>query len=277
MNACWNDDPNQSLGKICNTERVMPGLLRLASSLLRPVVLVALLFIAAVASAAGQDVIRPAPPGVPADQFPPPNRPVAEIVSPTRTSDEERDAIDEAGQLARLMGIRPGMTVADIGAGEGYHAIRLAPLVGPSGRIIAQDVKPEYLADLAARIQRLGLRNVSLVLGEPHDPRLASDTLDAAILVHMYHEIAQPFAFLHNLAPALKPGARLGIVDFDRPTWEHGTPPALLRCELAAAGYRELALHTLSGGAGYLAIFAPPPSETRKRPFEVRPCEVKQQ
>ena len=145
------------------------------------------------------------------------------------------------------MGLKPGMTVGDIGAGNGYHALRLSKVVGPSGVIIAQDVKAGYLDELARRAKRMKLQNVRLALGEPHDPRLPPASLDAAILVHMYHEVAQPYAFLYNLAPALKPGARVGIVDLDRPTGEHGTPPDLLRCELAAVGYREAGFHKLAG------------------------------
>ena len=78
------------------------------------------------------------------------------------------------------------------------------------------------------------------MLGEPHDPRLPAGSVDIAILVHMYHEIAQPYALLYNLLPALKRDARVGIVDAFAPTSKHGTPPSLLRCELAAIGYREI-------------------------------------
>ena len=83
-------------------------------------------------------------------------------------------------------------------------------------------------------------------------------------------KIAEPYAFLYNLAPALKPGARVGIVDLDRPTPEHGTPPKLLRCELAAVGYREVAFHTLTGDAGYPGIFEPPAK--RPQPSAIVPC-----
>ena len=146
-----------------------------------------------------------------------------------------------SGQLARFMGLKQGMTVADIGAGSGYHTVRLSRLLGPSGRVIAQDVTPNYLADLAKRADRLNLRNVRFALGEPHDPRLPPDSLDAAILVHMYHEIAQPYAFLYNLAPALKPGAPIGIVDLDKSITKHGTPPDLLRCDLQRLATRRQA------------------------------------
>ena len=215
-----------------------------------------------------------APPGVPAAAFPAPDRPVAEIVSPIWATERERDAVDEAGQVARLLDVRPGMTAADIGAGSGYYTVRLARTVGPSGRILAQDVMPRYLAGLNKRVQKLKLANVTLGLGEAHDPRLPASSVDRALLVHMYHEIAQPFAFLHNLAPALKPGARVGIIDLARPTWEHGTPPDLLRCELAAVGYSEVGFHELAGNVGYLAVFAPPALETQPAPGAIKPCRM---
>ena len=120
-----------------------------------------------------------------------------------------------------------------IGAGSGYYVVRLSPIVGPRGRIIAEDVVPEYLRGLRKRVRYLGLQNVVIGIGELHDPRLPADSLDIAILVHMYHEIAQPYGLLYNLVPALKLGARVGIVDAYGPTSQHGTPPDLLRCELA--------------------------------------------
>ena len=107
---------------------------------------------------------------------------------------------------------------------------------------MAQDIEPDYLARLRQRVSREGLANVTLVLGEAHDPRLPPRSVDLALLVHMYHEIAQPFGFLHNLAPAMRPGGRVAILD-RRPRRPHGTPHALLSCEFAAVGYREAACH----------------------------------
>ncbi|MCJ2035076.1 class I SAM-dependent methyltransferase [Methylobacterium sp. J-068] len=213
-----------------------------------------------------------APPGAPAKAFPKPDRPVAEIVAPLWASEKQRDSVDEVGQVARLMGIVPGQSVADIGAGSGYYTIRLAERVGPGGRIYAEDVTPRYLADLEARMAKANLANVTVVRGEPHDPRLPPASLDAALLVHMYHEIAQPFGLLHNLAAAMKPGGSVGIVDADDVPARHGTPPALLACELAAAGYRQTGFTTLSGGVGYLAVFTAPSPESRPEPGAIRPC-----
>ncbi|MGQ0685659.1 class I SAM-dependent methyltransferase [Bradyrhizobium sp.] len=220
--------------------------------------------------AQGAEIGYLAPPGVPAEEFPSPQRPVAQIVSPSRSAEQHRDSFNEAGEIARILELKPGMTVGDVGAGSGYHTVRLSRLVGATGSVIAQDVTRDYLVALARRTERLGLRNVKFALGEPHDPRLPASSLDAAILVHMYHEVAHPYAFLYNLVPALKAGARIGIVDIERPTSEHGTPLALLRCELSAVGYREIATHQLAGDGGYLAVFAP--REERKPPRDIVAC-----
>jgi len=212
--------------------------------------------------------------GAPASAFPKPDRPVADIVSPIWHDEKERDDAGEPRQLVRLLGINSGTTIADIGAGSGYYVVRLSPIVGPHGRIIAEDVVPEYLQDLRSRVHDLGLQNVTISLGEPHDPRLPVGSLDTAILVHMYHEIAQPYALLYNLVPALKPGARVGIVDAYGPTSEHGTPPSLLRCEFTAVGYREVSLDRLTGSDAYLAIFEPPTIASRTRPETIVTCKA---
>lgn len=224
------------------------------------------------ASACAADIGYLGPPGVPASEFPAPQRPVAPIVSPSRSGEERRDLLNEDGQIVRILGIKAGMTVGDIGAGSGYHTIRLSPIVGPTGSVIAEDVTRDYLVDLAGHVAQLKLTNVVFALGEPHDPRLPAASLDAAILVHMYHEIAQPYAFLYNLAPALKPGARVGIVDLERPTGQHGTPIELLRCELSAVGYREIAINQLADDSGYLAVFSPPTEAGRKSPRDIVAC-----
>src|SRR5215469_5680183 len=152
-------------------------------------------------SGAAQDFIAQS--GVPAVAFPKPDRPVADIVSPIWHDEKERDDAGEPSQLVRLLGIKSGMTVADIGAGSGYYVVRLSPVVGSKGRIIAEDIVPKYLQSLRTRVRKLGLQNVVISLGEAHDPKLPADSVDIAILVHMYHEIEQPYALLYNLVPAL--------------------------------------------------------------------------
>ena len=214
-----------------------------------------------------------APPGAPASAFPAPGRPVAGIVTDTWHDEQSRDRAGEAERVMNLLGVKPGIAVADIGAGSGYYTVRLARRVAPTGHVCAEDVVPDYLERLAQRVRSEGLTGtVTLVRGEPHDPRLPPGSLDLALLVHMYHEVQQPYGLLWNLRPALKPGAKVGIIDARKQTQVHGTPPDLLRCELAAVGYQQTAFYDLQEGT-YLAVFTPPsPGSGPASPAAIRPC-----
>lgn len=207
----------------------------------------------------------------PASAFPKPHRPVADIVSDQFSNEDARDRAGEAEKVMDLLGIRPGMTVADIGAGNGYYTVRLAKRVGPEGHVLAEDIVPAYADRLRGRVAAERLDNVTVTLGAPHDPRLPTGAADLALLMHMYHEIGQPFGLLWHLHAALKPGGRVAVVDTERPTNRHGTPPALLRCEMAAVGYRQVAFHDLGPGSGYLAVFET--AEPRPNPRAIQPCE----
>ncbi len=211
-----------------------------------------------------------APPGLAAERFPKPERPVAGIVSDQWSSEDSRERAGEADKVMELLGVGPGMAVADIGAGAGYYVGRLSRRVGREGRVVAQDVERKYLDRLRQRVARERLGNVSLVLGEPHDPRLPPRSVDLALLVHMYHEIAQPFGLLANLVPAMRPGGRVAILDVDGPIQGHGTPRALLVCELAAVGYRQTDWHWIEGRSVYLAVFEPPAEPPE--PERIAPC-----
>ena len=214
-----------------------------------------------------------APPGAPASAFPAPGRPVAGIVTDIWHDEQSRDQAGEAERVMDLLGVKAGLAVADIGAGSGYYTVRLARRIGPKGHVFAEDVVPDYLERLAGRVRSEGLTGtVTLVRGEPHDPRLAPGSLDLALLVHMYHEVQQPYGLLWNLRPALKPGAKVAIIDARKQTEVHGTPPDLLRCELAAVGYRQTAFYDLQEST-YLAVFAPPsPGSAPASPAAIRPC-----
>jgi len=205
--------------------------------------------------------------------FPRPDRPVAPIVSPAYSDEKTRDSKGEAKRVMDRLGVRPGLRVADIGAGEGYYTIRLARRLGPSATLYAQDVQADYLNRLEARLEREGIRGVELVLGKPNDPKLPPASVDIAILSHMVHEIENPYEFFYRLQPALALEARVGIIDLDRPPQDHGMPPDLLRCELEAVGYREIDSLSLHPADGYLAIFAPPPELPAVS--SIRPCSAK--
>lgn len=204
--------------------------------------------------------------------FPSADRPVAHIVSARWSNEEARDRLNEAGLVMDKAMIRPGMTVADIGAGEGYYTIRLAQRVGPDGRVLAEDISPPFRDALAERVARERLDNVSVKLGEPSDPKLPPASFDRVLMVHMYHEIAQPYEFLWRLRPSLKPDGLVVVVDANRATRDHGTPPALLKCEFAAVGYTQVAMEEMRSAGGYLAAFRA--TGARPDPSAIRPCRL---
>ena len=187
--------------------------------------------------------------------FPEAARPVAKLVSGSWSNEPDRDRKGEAEAVMRAADVRRGMTVADIGAGEGYYTIRLASRVGPKGRVLAEDIVPLFHDRLADRVYRDGLDNVSVKLGKPVDPGLPAGSFDRIFMVHMYHEIQEPYAFLWNLRPALAPNGLVVVVDTDRPTQEHGTPPALLDCEFAQVGYKLVKRKQMPQAGGYLALY----------------------
>jgi len=192
------------------------------------------------------------------------------IVSDHWSTEAQRDREGEAEQVLGLLAVAPGMMVADVGAGDGYYTVRLARRVGPTGRVIAEDVVADHLDKLRGRVARERLANVTLGLGEPHDPRLPARAVDLVLMVHMYHEAAQPYGLLYNLLPALRPGAHVAVVDLDQPTARHGTPRALLACEFQALGFRQTQWHWLHRPLEYLAVFEPPTAAPA--PDRIKPC-----
>ena len=198
----------------------------------------------------------------PTDSFPRPDRPVSRIVAPRWIAEDDRDAYGEAELVLDLLRLRAGSRVADIGAGDGYYVRHLAERVGDSGRVFGQDIEPRYLALLRDRVATAGWTNVEVVEGTPGDPKLPAGSIDVALMIHMYHEIAEPFALLYRLAPAFRPAGRLAILDQDAPTDRHGTPPRLLTCELGAMGYALMRREEMPDGA-YLMIFRAPEGAAR--------------
>ena len=196
------------------------------------------------------------------DSFPAPNRPVSRIVAPRWIAEERRDAFGEAEAVMRALRIGAGSKVADIGAGDGYYVARLSERVGPTGMVFGEDIEPAYLELLHTRVVEAGWKNVQVIAGTPDDPALPPASIDVALMIHMYHEITAPYALLHRLSPAFRPGGRLAVLDVDAPTDRHGTPPRLLACELGAMGYRQVRREAMADGA-YLAIFAAPSADAR--------------
>ena len=208
-----------------------------------------------------------------ARSFPAAHRPVSQLGGNSVSTEEARDDRNEAQTVMDLALIKPGMTVADIGAGDGYYTVRLAERVGEGGRVLAQDIDRAALERLGQRVQREKLDNVSIKSGAPDDPKLPANSFDRIFMVHMYHEVAEPYAFLWRMAPALKKGGQLIVVDRDRPTDQHGIPPLLLQCEFEAVGYRLVQFVRKPEILGYYAQFEKA-AGARPAPDAILPCKM---
>jgi ubiquinone/menaquinone biosynthesis C-methylase UbiE len=222
----------------------------------------------------GCDQIMPVTSDLPdsALEFPQPDRPVAKVVSNQFSNEDARDERNEAQVVMDLANIRPGMTVADIGAGEGYYTVRLAERVGADGRVLAQDISREALERLGRRVERERLENISIKLGEDADPQLPSDSFDRIFMVHMYHEVTEPYAFLWRMWPALSTGGQIIVVESDSLVGQHGLPHTLLFCEFEAIGYVLIDYTERPDIKGYFARFER--GKARTDPEAIRICNA---
>jgi ubiquinone/menaquinone biosynthesis C-methylase UbiE len=141
-----------------------------------------------------------------------------------RMLDEERAAWQRPDEVVRALGLRPGDTVGEIGAGPGYFTLRLARAVGPSGRVLAVDVVPELMAVLRQRLEAAGLGNVTPILAEPRDPHLPEAGCDLVLVVDSFHHFPDGTAYLGGLASRLRPGGRIVNLDFHKREMPVGPP-----------------------------------------------------
>jgi ubiquinone/menaquinone biosynthesis C-methylase UbiE len=204
--------------------------------------------------------------------FPAPQRPVAPITSSAYRDEDSRDGVGEFETVVQLAEVRPAMSIADIGAGQGYYTVRLSPMVGREGRVLAEDIVPATIRALGQRVQRERLDNVALKLGQPNDPQLPDRSFDRILMIHMYHEIQSPSEFLWHLRDDLKQTGSIVVVDADRPTDRHGTPPRLLVCEFNAVGYELKRFERLADTESYFASFEA--TGPRPEPGAIRPCAL---
>jgi len=156
----------------------------------------------------------------------------------------EREAEEAPRKAIAELRLRPGQVVADIGAGSGYYTMLLSAAVGPRGRVYATDIQPEMLALIRKKLENTAVPNVELVLGTATESRLPDAAIDLAVMVDVYHELAQPQAFLQSLRRAIKPDGRLVLIEFRKEDdrvpirQEHKMTIREARMELEAEGYR---------------------------------------
>ena len=155
----------------------------------------------------------------------------------------EREDEEAPSKALDALELKPGMVVADIGAGSGYYSTRIAKRVGPTGRVYATDIQQGMIDILDRRITAEGLTNITTVLGGMDDPRLPPASIDLAIMVDVYHELQQPQVFLQRLKDTFKPNGRLVLLEFRKedpkvPILEvHKMSVAEVKQEMEAEGF----------------------------------------
>ena len=172
---------------------------------------------------------------------------------------KDRDKKLQVEKVMDILGIGQGKTVADIGAGSGWFSVRAARRVTPIGLVYAVDINPEAIRYVQKRALREATGNVRTILSKPGDSLLPSESVDAALLLKTYHEVAEPVALLKSLHKALRPTARLGIIDRNGNGEDHGVNRDTVVREAGEAGYKLIGEYDFvkSDGEDYFLVFEP--------------------
>src|SRR5690349_166015 len=144
----------------------------------------------------------------------------------------------QINRVMDILGITSGKSVADIGAGSGWFTVRAAKRVGGTGLVYAVDINSEAIRYIAQRGAKEKLQNIKTILSKPDDPLLPPNSVDAVLLLKTYHEVAHPVELLRNLRPALRPGAKVGVIDRNGNGEDHGVGSDVIIQEAHQAGYR---------------------------------------
>ena len=176
--------------------------------------------------------------------------------------DPARDAWQKPHEVITALGLQPGETIADIGAGSGYFALRFAHHVGPSGRVFAVDVSRDMLTYLERRAAEAELENVQTVLAPPDDPQLPAGSVDRVFVCDVWHHIEAQEGYLARLRKALRPSGEVVMVDFHKRDLPVGPPSSMkiaredLITQLEANGFRLVREHTFLPYQ-YFLVFSP--------------------
>lgn len=169
----------------------------------------------------------------------------------------DRDKKLQIDRVMDLLGITAGKNVGDLGAGSGWFTVRAAKRVGPTGAVLAQDINPLAVEYIGKRIVKDGLTNVRTVLGTPDDPSFPSGSLDAVLMLKVYHEIEHPITVMKRLRSSLRTGAKVGIIDRNGNGTDHGLNHDVVEKEMHEAGYKLVGTYdfTKADGQDYFLIF----------------------
>jgi len=154
-----------------------------------------------------------------------------------------RDAKLHINDVMDILGVEPGRTVADIGAGSGWFTVRAAKRVTNTGEVYAVDINPEAIDYINNRVHKEQLKNVKTILSKPDNPELPADSINAVLFLKAYHEVANPVVLMRNLRVSLKPGARVGIIERNGNGADHGIEKQVVLREAGEAGFRLLEEH----------------------------------
>ncbi len=172
-----------------------------------------------------------------------------------------RDQRLQINRVMDILGIAPGKSVADIGAGSGWFTVRAAARVTNSGTVYAVDINPEATRYIENRIKKEHITNVKTILSHADDPVLPRDSVDAVLLLKTYHEVANPVALLRNLRASLRPGAKVGIIDRNGNGENHGVAEDVVVHEASEAGYEYSGRYDFvkPDGMDYFLVFVAKP------------------
>jgi ubiquinone/menaquinone biosynthesis C-methylase UbiE len=183
-------------------------------------------------------------------------------VAPENANEARLNRLQPPDKVMDIIGAGAGMTIAEIGAGEGRYVVHLAARVGPEGKIYAEDIDGEALRHLAERCRRVGFANVATVLGDPADPKLPAGTLDLIFVISSYHHFDDPVALMGKARAALKPAGRLAVAEWvpGKDNRGAGTPPEKMRAQMQGAGFvLERIDKSLEANDLYIYLFRPGP------------------
>ena len=155
------------------------------------------------------------------------------VLAPESANEARLNGLQPPGQVMDAIGIKPGMAVAEIGAGRGRYVVQIAVRVGENGKVYAEDIDTASLRHLERRCEKWGLEHVETILGDVKDPKLPEGEFDVIFVISAYHHFEDPVALMRNARPSLKPGGVVAIGE-----WLNATSPEQVEAHMKAAGYK---------------------------------------
>jgi len=173
------------------------------------------------------------------------------VLTPENANEARLNRLQPPEQVMDAIGIKPGMVVAEIGAGHGRYVVQIASRVGEKGKVYAEDIDSEALKHLENRCKKWGLKNVDTILGGVTDPKLPDNTLDVIFVISAYHHFQDPTELMKKARSSLKPDGILAIGE-----WIKSTSPEQVEAQMNAAGYELIRTETFLEENGlYIYIF----------------------